>query len=174
MERPQLPVVLQLTAQTIRRRPRKRHRDNRIELRQVAPLQRERSIDVVRPVGHERAVETGPGVACSHLRVHAIRPFTLFQCKQRRSVAFDGERLAPQTSAAGKMDRRFGASGGRGRCDVDRDVGSRVGIHIPHDTVVDGQPVNARNFLRPNEFPIAVPVCAAFEQDARLNQRQFT
>src|SRR4029450_4623706 len=44
LERPHLAVMLEPPAQSIGRRPRKRHRDNGIELRQIASLQRERAV----------------------------------------------------------------------------------------------------------------------------------
>src|SRR5439155_15291124 len=73
-ERPHAAAVLEVPAQAVRRRPRKWHRNDRIELRKVASLQRKHAIDVVDARRNDRAVELGAGRARLRLHFESIRP----------------------------------------------------------------------------------------------------
>src|SRR6185312_15101751 len=109
IERPQRGAVLEPAVQPIRRRPWKRDRNDRIELRQIASLQHQQAVDAVESGRDDGAIEVGAGVARARLDVESIRLVTILEREQRFGVAFDRENTFAQTSGPGEMHWRGAA-----------------------------------------------------------------
>src|SRR5437762_176585 len=93
IERPYVCVVLQLAAQGVRRGPWRRHGNDRIELGQVASLNREQAIDVVDLRRNDRSLEARAGGARAGADIERVRPFLMLERQHRRGGALYGERL---------------------------------------------------------------------------------
>ena len=176
IEGPQVTVVLELTAHAIGRGPRHRHRNDRIELRQVTSLERKHAVDVVDLGRNDRPLEARAGGAGPGADVERVRPLLMLERQDRRGSAFDGERLIAQAPRPRELHRRRSAFRGHRRCDVDGDVGPGIGIAKQHDTVLDGEAIDPRRGARiahARELPVRASVSGALEHDSRLHQLHF-
>src|SRR5207237_7764843 len=125
VEGPYLAGVLELPADAIRRRPRKRHGNNRVELRQIATLQRERSGDVVDVVRDHSPVETDARVTRARAGVDPIRPVAFLEREHGSRVSFDCEGIVAHAAGARGTHGSRHAVGRGGRRDVEEYVGGR-------------------------------------------------
>ena len=119
-KRPDAAAVFEIAVQPIRRRPWKRYRNDRIELRQIASLKRKAPVDIVDACRNDGAVEPRLGRPRLRLNLQSIRPTRIFKSEQRCCAAVDREVVSSQFACPLEPHRQLAAVGRCLRCDTRR------------------------------------------------------